>query len=259
MNAFTASFTNLFHPSRQPLRTTAMALFIGWAAGCSGTDVIEASDSAQPFLAENTESQGPDENGLTIFDSTGESLSGTLSQGEQLIRFDLERSAEQHVTTVHAADGEFLLRMTLTDQLEKLEIGLELSLEGPTGSIFISTEPQWERVRVSGELSRLADGSLDTDVQLVGALGPALAERSDIDPSIIPPLYRLAPSPVATADATASELGTHQQAAGTVCGACLSGCQIDFGFCLAFAGIFGGFCVQPFISCMNYCSTNHCQ
>jgi hypothetical protein len=233
-----------------------MALVLAVAAGCSGNDAPELTDSTQPYLGAEP---AADANDLRLSLNTKAAVSGSLARGDERITFDLERAANTYVTTVHGTDGELLLRTTLSEPWERLELGSELSIDGPTGSVFNRSQPDLERVTVSGDLARATDWYQQPERPLVEALGAALAERSDVDPSIIPPLLRAA-DPVAASPDAETDIGTIRQPLATECGLCFAGCQADLSLCVAFAGFFYGFCIPPADRCMWSCvNASFCQ
>jgi hypothetical protein len=235
----------------------AVALLVAGINGCSSGDVTEL-ERAQPSDLAAAPASEPDKNGLSILESSPESVSGTFARDGESIAFDMEGTRERHLATIYDADGNFVLRMTLADQREMLEFGSDLSFDGPQGSLFGNAAADWSRVTTRGDTSQLASWADNAVLTLVAELGPALSERSDVNPEIIPPSYAAAPSaPVA---AEGSELGTLHQALAVECGVCTGACQFDFTLCTAFAGIFWGFCVPPFITCMNRCTAqSFCQ
>jgi hypothetical protein len=247
MNNFSHRYTQS-QPAHLARTAAAATLLLRLLTGCSAGDLTETE--AGTSAAEDTPSENAQ--GLNVSTSTHELLAGTLQRGDAAVAFEMEHQGDRYLTTIVGEKGELVLRATVADRREKLELGNGVTLDGPQGSLFRTTGPDLEQITISGDAARLTDGSLASANGLLRSLGAALAERSDVDSSVAPVLLG-APAERAAA-APDAEFGMAQQALAIDCGGCTLACQLDFGACLALAGPFGFVCVAPFISCMNGCA-----
>jgi hypothetical protein len=233
------------------------------AGGGGGADTDASSGDAVREEGRRGGS-GADGNGLTLIVNDKSLLSGTLERGDRRLAFEVERGNGKYATTFRAADGSLLMRVSYDGRIEKLEIGGTTTLEGPTGSLFVATEPNWSVVRVSGDLSAVQAVLALPDFALTNQLSEALAARPDVDAEAS--VFPFGAAFASEADSAGSppssalpgaELLNHDPAG---CAICHSLCAAGALACVAASwGFLAWACIPAGIACHAGCAASACQ
>lgn len=188
------------------------ALFISLVSACSSTDVTDFADldgSASQEAAASDTAEGNEADGLSLVANTDQQLAGTFTRGDRQVAFEINHDAAERVMAIYGANDALLFRTTLLENHEKVELGSELRLDGPAGSLLSAKGPAWDFITITGDASRLAELTTAPEFDLVRDLGAALAHRTGLNPALLDHApFAGSPSEAGSGDS----LGTNRQA-----------------------------------------------
>jgi hypothetical protein len=194
------------------------ALFIALVSACSGTDVTDFAglDGSPSQEAASDTAEGNEADGLSLVANTDQQLAGTFTRGDRQLAFEINHDAAERVMAIYGANDGLLFRTTLLDNHEKVELGSELSLDGPAGSLLSAKGPAWDIITITGDASRLAELTKGPEFELVSELGAALAHRTGVNPALLDPA-QFAGSPSEAGES----FGTNRQALNLLSQTCI--------------------------------------
>jgi hypothetical protein len=237
------------------IRHVITAVMLGMSLNCAGE---KDSTSISPTEV-NSASEA-----LELTSNTANLVSGSFSEGDNSITFLFERNGDQHLMSILTPSGRLLLQATLAPDVERVDLGDTVSFEGPSGSLFRKAGPRWDLVRIEGDPTSATSVQQTPEFQLIGELAAALANRSDVDASVLPSMtgFESVDAEQISEDGTPARPGLHPLAANPVeCGFCHAGCVAATAACVvATWGVFAWLCAAPGVACHAACGhTGACQ